>query len=98
MQSSFSSVHDNTKARVVKRFDVFNVRTLLKSVLQPLTDVYTSRGRSQALACRHLETTLAGGTIAFELDCKEGKGEAFAVCECKVSTCRDLDLLAMFEG
>lgn len=98
MQSSLSSVHGNTKARVVKRFDVFNARTLLKPVFQPLTDAYTGRGRSQALVRRHLETTFAGWSIALELDCKEGKRKAFAVCKCKVSICRDLHLLAMFEG
>lgn len=98
MQSSFSSVHGNTKARVVKRFNVFNARTLLEPVFQPLTDVYTGRGRSQALVRRHLETTFAGWSVAFELDCKEGKREAFAVCECKVSTRRDLHLLAILEG
>lgn len=98
MQSSFSSVHGNTKARVVKGFDVFNARTLLEPVFQPLTDVYTGRGRSQALVRRHLETTFAGWSVAFELDCKEGKREAFAVCECEVTTCRDLHLLTMLEG
>lgn len=98
MQSSLGSIHGNTEARAIKWLAGLNIRTLLKSVFQLVADVDAGRGRSQALVRRHLETTFAGWSVAFELDCEEGKGEAFAVCERKVTTCSDLHSLVLFEG
>lgn len=98
MQSSFSSIHGNTKTHALKRFSGSDIRTLLNPFFQSLTDMDAGRGRSQALVSRHLETTFAGWSVAFELDCEKGKRETLAVCERKVTTCCDLNLLVMFEG